>query len=76
MKQKEKKPQKRKPEPGAGIPPAPELRLKKKNYLLLLVGVATITAGFISLARGETTIAPLLLVVGYCVLIPLALLLK
>lgn len=57
-------------------PRAPEVALKRKNYILLGAGVATIVAGFITLASGSITIAPLLLVVGYCVLIPLALLLK
>ncbi len=54
----------------------PELTLKKKNYILLGIGVATIAAGFIFLARGSITLAPFLLVVGYCVLVPLALLLR
>ena len=31
-------------------------------------------AGYADLARGGETIAPLLLVVGYCVLVPLAIL--
>ncbi len=57
-------------------PLGPELTLKKKNYILLGVGVGTIALGFISLASGSITLAPLLLVIGYCVLIPLALLLK
>ncbi len=57
-------------------PRMPEVALKKKNYILLGAGVATIVAGFITLASGSITIAPFLLVIGYCVLIPLALLLK
>ncbi len=76
MKAKEKKIPKGKPQTAAGAPAAPELRLKRKNYFLLLAGVATIAAGFITLSRGSITLAPFLLVVGYCVLIPLALLLK
>ena len=38
-----------------------------------LAGV-TILLGYADLARGGTTIAPILLVVGYCVLVPLAIL--
>jgi hypothetical protein len=34
----------------------------------------TILAGYADLARGGETIAPLLLVLGYCVLVPLAIL--
>ena len=39
-------------------------------------GAAAITllAGYADLARGGETIAPLLLVAGYCVLVPLAIL--
>jgi len=43
---------------------------------LLFWGMAllTILAGFADLWRGGETIAPILLVVGYCVLVPLAIL--
>ena len=34
----------------------------------------TLLAGYADLARGGETIAPLLLVIGYCVLVPLAIL--
>jgi hypothetical protein len=34
----------------------------------------TLLAGYADLARGGETIAPLLLVAGYCVLVPLAIL--
>ncbi len=34
----------------------------------------TLAAGYGDLARGGDTIAPILLVVGYCVLVPLAIL--
>jgi len=45
-----------------------------RKYLGLLVGFATIVAGYALLAGGDITVAPLLLVLGYCVLIPLFLL--
>ena len=38
------------------------------------IALAVIAAGFIDLARGGETIAPILLVLGYCVLIPIAIL--
>lgn len=43
---------------------------------LLWWGIAAVTllAGYIDLARGGETIAPILLVIGYCVLVPLAIL--
>jgi hypothetical protein len=43
---------------------------------LLYWGLAlgTIVLGFADLARGGETIAPILLVIGYCVLIPIAIL--
>ena len=45
----------------------------KRNLLLLLAGLVFIVIGFATLARGSVTLAPVLLVCGYCVLIPLAL---
>ena len=43
---------------------------------LIWWGAAAVTllAGYADLARGGETIAPLLLVAGYCVLVPLAIL--
>ncbi len=57
-------------------PERPQIALGRKNYIVLAIGLATIVAGFISLSQGSITLAPLLLVVGYCGLIPLGLLLK
>jgi hypothetical protein len=54
----------------------PQIALTKKNYIIMGVGLATIIAGFITLSGGSMTLAPLLLVIGYCVLIPIALLIK
>jgi hypothetical protein len=50
--------------------------LGRKNYILMGAGLATIVAGFIALAGGSMTLAPLLLVLGYCVVIPVGLLLR
>jgi hypothetical protein len=46
------------------------------NTLLLGVGVGVLVIGYMSLARGSLTLAPVLLVTGYCVLIPAALLVR
>ena len=46
----------------------------KRNWQWLIAGGVVIIAGFISLSMGSITLAPLLLVVGYCVLIPIGIL--
>ena len=52
------------------------------NYHLFVIGVLTLIMGYILMATGETEsmqsvkIAPLILIVGYCVLIPAAILVK
>ena len=38
------------------------------------LAVASLLAGYADLVRGGETIAPILLVLGYCVLVPLAIL--
>jgi len=42
------------------------------RWKLFFAGLGVITIGYIVLATNEITIAPLLLVLGYCVLIPLS----
>ncbi|MFN2602013.1 MAG: hypothetical protein ABR582_04555 [Gemmatimonadaceae bacterium] len=51
-------------------------RSSQRNRSITLWGVAllVIVAGFADLARGGTTLAPILLVIGYCVLVPIAIL--
>lgn len=46
------------------------LRFTKVNGILLGAGLASVAAGYALLARGSTVAAPLLLVLGYAVLIP------
>ena len=65
-----------KPKPVSKKPLRPMINLSKKNYAIMGAGLATIIAGFISLASGSITLAPILLVLGYCVLIPVGLLVK
>jgi uncharacterized membrane protein HdeD (DUF308 family) len=54
----------------------------KINYWIFLAGVVTILLGYLAMSQGphdsfmSLHLAPLLLVLGYCVLIPLAILLR
>lgn len=45
-----------------------------KTTAWLIAGLAAITAGYVVLGTGDTTVAPLLLILGYCVLVPVYLL--
>ena len=47
---------------------------RTRSIALWVAALATIAIGFADLARGGTTIAPVLLVLGYCVLVPIAIL--
>lgn len=44
----------------------------KFRWKLFAAGLAAIVAGYILLALNDITLAPILLVLGYCVLVPLA----
>jgi len=44
--------------------------LSTRNISVLALGLVLIAAGFFSLSRGSITLAPILLVAGYCVAIP------
>ncbi len=48
----------------------------RKNYLLLAIGIGVIVAGYLFLARGSITLAPILLILGYCVIIPVAIIVR
>lgn len=50
------------------------LPFTRKNYYLLMAGLAVIILGFVSLGMGSITLAPILLVLGYCVIVPVAIL--
>jgi hypothetical protein len=41
------------------------------NYLLMAAALVLIIIGYFSLSAGSITLAPILLVLGYCVLFPL-----
>jgi len=48
----------------------------KKNYIWFGVALGVMIIGYVLLGSGDITLAPLLLVVAYCVLIPVAILVK
>jgi hypothetical protein len=48
------------------------LPFTSKNYILFAIGLVVIILGYITLAYGSITLAPILLVLGYCVIIPVA----
>jgi xanthine/uracil permease len=56
-----------------GTPAAPDFG--KRNYLIMGIGVLLIIAGFLFLAGGDITVSPILLVLGYCIVVPLGILL-
>lgn len=64
------------PETGAGNMASPAARVspRTRSIALWVAALAAIAVGFVDLARGGTTIAPVLLVLGYCVLVPFAIL--
>jgi len=51
-----------------------ETSSRMRGLMWWAIAAVVIIAGFADLARGGETIAPILLAVGYCVLIPLAIL--
>ena len=58
------------------------LPFTRQNYYLFLIGLAVIALGYLALSRPPTsnfwslTVAPILLVLGYCVIIPVAIMWK
>ena len=49
------------------------LRFGPRNLALLAAALVCLAAGYVLLSKGDTTVAPFLLVLGYCVLFPLGL---
>ena len=49
------------------------LHFGPRNWLFLAAAVVSLAAGYGLLARGSTTAAPILLVLGYCVFFPVGL---
>ena len=54
----------------------------KKNYLLFLIGIIAIFIGYIIMYLGDTTsfqsvkLSPIILIIGYCIIIPASILYK
>lgn len=53
----------------------PTLKFSKINLWFAVGGLAAIAFGYYFLAQGSITLAPVLLVLGYVVLLPLAIIL-
>jgi uncharacterized membrane protein HdeD (DUF308 family) len=47
--------------------------IRKYRKWILTAGLVSIVVGYILLGRGSISAAPLLLVLGYCILVPVAL---
>jgi hypothetical protein len=62
--------------PKAAEPSGVDLPFGRKNYILFGLAALVILAGYIALSRGSTTLAPILLLTGYLVLIPWGILAK
>jgi len=43
-----------------------------KNLIVLIIAIVVMIIGWVLLAKGSMTLAPLLLVISYCVLIPIS----
>ena len=54
----------------------PTLSFSRVNAIWLGAGAVAIGIGYALLARGSMTIAPILLVLGYCVLLPVGIVKK
>ena len=58
----------------------PQLPLGRQNFLIIGIGMVVIVLGYLAMLEGSVegflplVLAPLLLVIGYCVLIPLGIL--
>ena len=48
--------------------------LTRINFRILVVGIILISIGYLIMGTGDSTISPLLLIIGYVIIIPIALL--
>jgi len=67
LKEKPKKPIKK---------PKVELPFGTRNYTWFGIGILAIVIGYILLVMGSITLAPILLVAGYCVIIPISIIIS
>lgn len=56
---------------GESVSHEPLLSFTRTNYLFMAGGAVLAIAGFLFLRQGDISLAPVLLVAGYCVLFPL-----
>ena len=56
--------------PRPSEPSPVDIPFGRRNYLIFAAAALTIIAGYVALSRGSITLAPILLLVGYLVLIP------
>jgi len=68
--------QRRSAGPRPSDKPSVDLPFGRKNYLLFGVAALIILAGYYALSRGSITLAPILLLTGYLVVIPWGILAK
>ena len=61
--------------PTAAEPRGGTVRFSPRNWILLALGLLSIVVGYVLLGGGSIVAAPLLLVLGYVVLIPLGIVL-
>jgi len=57
-------------------PARPTLCFSRTNAIWLGAGVVSIAIGYVLLSTGSEKIAPILLVLGYCVLLPIGIIKK
>ncbi|MEO5511110.1 MAG: hypothetical protein ABIV28_01460 [Longimicrobiales bacterium] len=57
------------------MPSIASLKFSAINGIFLGLGLTSITAGYVLLSNGSTVAAPLLLVLGYAILVPLGIIL-
>lgn len=48
----------------------------RKNYIVFGIALIVIIIGYFALSQDDITFAPILLVIGYCVLIPIAIMIR
>jgi len=48
--------------------------INKKNLIILLIAIVLITIGYIIMEQGDAVISPIILIISYVIIIPVALL--
>jgi hypothetical protein len=70
----------RRPRRGASArsaePQGVDIPFTRKNYVIFGIAALVILAGYVARSRGSITLAPILLLLGYLVLIPWGILAK